>query len=885
MPSTFTNNGNDISFYQSPTRFPAAAFSTQQQVDYTPPAYNPFQQQQNIRFNLMRTRQQQQQQKQEVRGPTVWGQYPVPIFRNYISSRTEQNNELWRQYFLRLQQINNLQNDYTTKQMYSPDPALTEYQQFVRQPTNYQKLLSPTDPRQIQKYYESKYPGFTQLSESEKQRRVTMGRYLLTPLKNLRSNMGMADLRHMINANKSFDSLYKYFKKKPAVLHDISKTIQQSNFESLDVPPAANLKSYAPRLDDNGNLHLDPSHNAVQNKPAIIIKKEASSKQKSPSTSKQEEFLPRLDDAGNLHLDRAKKIFYTSAHPVEISRERALQIAMQRAHASTNKRINPRVLNKLVQSTSSSSPLNFQSPYQYMLATNQNKLINRQSTGLPLIRQKSKGSLKPMAPDIKTNGFPIFKENFVGSFFTAPAIIRNKPEHIVDPQKLAPMTKNNMPVLPIIRLLLPTKETTNKAINKNNNENYETKSLYESLNSLFSKPSSRIIPEIQNTGIPMLRTKPSTVLASQPKLNNKLTGVPMIRAKAKVKEDEPPSDYPKPLIRQTSGGRDMGVGWLNTGKSKLAIATEPPLHNIEPVHGNTALKINTLRKQSISSINDQENLLSFLQHQTHSDKYTQLLQNALSEVKSNINNEQQMHASKFRIFDKTKADKTPPTFIMAGQGVVQPLKSEKERKNTAKQLSLVEDFLKTKFSDVNDRPTFKKPSIESHQTQMVDFAQNEQQPGVAELSNFFKEKEMESHEIEKVDKPIFKTRRKIPSASHLHTEFLLKTISPDPLPWDKRAKVTFKLSKKSDIPGKPQRVVGMYGSLKKKKKKRKKKKRMSEEDVEFALPLTKRNTLKVHNSKIKKSKNSKKHTRQSKNKTRKMNYNNKIKNSKFKIGL
>ena len=131
--------------------------------------------------------------------------------------------------------------------------------------------------------------------------------------------------------------------------------------------------------------------------------------------------------------------------------------------------------------------------------------------------------------------------------------------------------------------------------------------------------------------------------------------------------------------------------------------------------------------------------------------------------------------------------------------------TEAEKKKTAKQLSLVEDFLKTKISDANKRPSIKL-STESPQMDYV------QQPGEAELSNFFKEKELESHEIEKVDKPIFKTR-----PTHLQTEFLLKTISPDPIPWDKRAKVTFKLSKKSDIPGKPQRVIGMYGSLKKKK--------------------------------------------------------------------
>ena len=53
-------------------------------------------------------------------------------------------------------------------------------------------------------------------------------------------------------------------------------------------------------------------------------------------------------------------------------------------------------------------------------------------------------------------------------------------------------------------------------------------------------------------------------------------------------------------------------------------------------------------------------------------------------------------------------------------------------------------------------------------------------------------------------------------------EFVLKAISHTAEPWDKRAKVTFKLSKKSDIPDKPLDVVGIFGSLRKKKKRRKK---------------------------------------------------------------
>ena len=797
-------------------------------------------------------------QRPEVRGPSVWGQIPLPISTgNYMTSRINQNNQLWSQYFQKLQQMNNLQTNWIApKPMYSQDQtASTEYQQqVVQQPTNYQRMLNPTDPRQVQKYYEMKYPGFKQLSESEKQRRVTMGRYLLTPLKNLRPNMGMVDLRHMINANKSLDSLSKYFKKKPAVLHDISKTIQQSSFENLPILKSFD-KTYAPRLDDNGNLHLDPSINTNLNKlVAFNTLNKDPLKQEHLKMHNKEEFVPRLDDAGNLHLDRAKKIFYTSAHPITISRARALQIAMQRAHASTNKRINPIVLNKMVQTSSPSSQLNPKTlSYQYMFPTNQNAILNQESTGMPILRQKSITN-KPKA--IKNTFLP-------DSIFTGPAIIRGKPEHSVNTFKLAPLTRDKTPSLPIVRLLLPIEQKVRKVFN-DKAERAETKSLYQSLNSLFSKanientgipllrkPSLTVVPETEITGVPMLRSKTNnalprqpvlntmlarqpvlnTGLARQPMVNNQLTGIPMIRAKPK--EDEPPSNYPTPFIPVNGFGRGTGGG----RKSTLAITTEPPLHNIERVHGNTALKIKTLREQSSS---EQDRLTNFLKQQNPVDKYKHLLENALGNIKSNIKDNVEISLKpKLQTFDKTKAaPKTPPTMKTVEQGALETPMSEAEKKKTAKELSLVEDFLRTKISDVNKRPSFKLSTDSPH---MVDFTQNnEQQPGEAELSNFFKEKELESHEIEKVDKPIFKTR-----PSHLHTEFLLKTISPDPIPWDKRAKVTFKLSKKSDIPGKPQRVIGMFGSLKKKKKK-KKKKRMSEDDIEFALSLTKRNTLKVH---------------------------------------
>ena len=58
----------------------------------------------------------------------------------------------------------------------------------------------------------------------------------------------------------------------------------------------------------------------------------------------------------------------------------------------------------------------------------------------------------------------------------------------------------------------------------------------------------------------------------------------------------------------------------------------------------------------------------------------------------------------------------------------------------------------------------------------------------------------------------------------------LKAITRDPRPWDKRAKVTFQISRKSSIPGKP-KVVGVWGSLKKRKKRLTKRKRKKKREI------------------------------------------------------
>ena len=70
---------------------------------------------------------------------------------------------------------------------------------------------------------------------------------------------------------------------------------------------------------------------------------------------------------------------------------------------------------------------------------------------------------------------------------------------------------------------------------------------------------------------------------------------------------------------------------------------------------------------------------------------------------------------------------------------------------------------------------------------------------------------------------------------HLN-DFLLKTISQDPHPWDKRAKVTFKFAKKSSIPNKPRKLLGVYGTLRKKRGEQKRKRKRSHEiDFDFSF--------------------------------------------------
>ena len=909
MPNTFLNNGKDIfwsSFYQNPAvsqpRYPSTAYFPQ-----TSPSglYNTLLQQQlqqQQRDNFMRTLTTPA--KQEVRGPSVWGQIPIPaIPSNFMSPGGPQNNHQWRQYFRRLQQVNDAQNSWAAqaaaavikpKQMFSTDQIFSgssipkyqqqfqQQQQFQRQPTppiEYTKtMLNPTDPIQVQRYYKQIYPGFSKLTEQEKQRRVTMARYLLTPLKILRKDMQMADLRHMINANRSLDSLTKYYKKKPAILYDISNTIHQSSIDNARLLPTSLVKTpdktYAPRLGVSGNLHLDPAKLLKNIKPKTDTEKTGG--------IKQHEFVPRLDDAGNLHLDRAKKIFYKSAHPMPISRTRALQIALQRAHASTNKRVNPRVLNKMMQQSAPNSRLNPASNMQTPL--NEANPFNDQMTltGLPVIRQKPSQTnvQRKIATNIpQQNSFlPVMtSDKKVNEIFTAPALIRGKPGHVMNtnPHLTPPQAD-----FPIIRLLMPTSHDYN--VNNKNKGNAATPGLYESLNSLF-KPSSPITLQTENTGVPLLRTKISPLEKQQLTVNNQLTGVPLIRAKPKVKagsnlynDDEPSLGYPRPQITQ------------HPTLSQLAIKTEPPLQNIDPVHGNTALKIKTLRNEKTGNGDPDLNiLLNLLNQQKPAEEYTRLLKDALlggnqGNTKSKVENNAAATKTSpetpmaFRIFDKTKSAH-PSTLMGTEKGVLKhhtpTTISLAERKKTAVQLSLVEDFLRTKISDsVGKRPSFMKgahdtPTVESEQFQSTPLAPQAEhistpfieQPGAVELSNFFKEKELESHEIEKVDKPIYKRRKpQQPNNIHnTHTEFLLKTISPDPLPWDKRAKVTFKLSKKSDIPGKPQRVLGMYGSLKKKKKKKKKKKRMSEEEVEFDSSLIKNYTPEYHNSTNRNSKSKK----------------------------
>ena len=849
--------------------------------------------------------QQEQKRKQNIlsfirNNPAVKG--PSVVWSQNFAGNNYQRlmpNTGWSQYYQKLQAENSLRNNWF-RNLYNRNLDLMRYvsnrqQQILRQP-EYQQLLTPTNPTQIRRYYEWKYPGFARLSEAEKQKRVAMGSYLLTPLKDFRKNMQPVDLRHIIHSNKSFNSLYRHFKGKPTVLMDISNTLQKSNFESDN--PASPLgfvtikgggrTPLIPTLDKLGNLHLDVNKKDSSPKPAVGT--DYFQNQQIQSNLKGfGQFVPRLDSLGNLHLDRASQIFYNTAHPVTITRERARQIALQRARISTTRRINPLVYNKMLQTQF--APTNL---------ANYNLLINKQQTGLPIIRTKT-----PAKPNSNLNVFfaeqqtklPIMRQKTVSpisqqqqfeNIFTTPALIRSRFYQ-----------KKQQDHLPMIRLLMPTQT----ALNRTSLES-ENSQLYNSLNSLFKQQGfQKAEVEQPITGVPLIRSKPTLAIAQ--KSLQPFAGLPLIRVQPKlasiqnphqsIKQDEIETlAYPKPKIEAKKGIQ---------AKSALAITPSHPLQNIEPLHGNTALKVQALRREN------EGKLVQFLQQQNPTKKYLELLKNALGHVNGDFmagerkglllgNRNKQNNAlvggpkspllsNVFRMIDKQAPSERPKDFheitgyVPKTPSVAEAKEMEADKKDTLKQLSLVEDFLRTKITDVSQRPSFASSnSVTTANNKAItrkniktskavinieEMRDEEKKRQGDDLRNFFSQNDLMSHEIQKVDVPVFKKRK--PPEQHAHTEFLLKAISPNPQPWDRRAKVTFKLSKKSSIPGRPQKVLGVYGSLRKKKKKKRKKKRYSEEEIHFAS--TKGSQSKKHKSKlrIKRSRNSKSGRKQKRNST------------------
>jgi len=858
---------------------------------YRSPSYSPYlgQQQQNA-LNFI-------QSSPAVKGPSVvWSQN---FDRNNNQRLIPTAN--WGQYYQKLQ-ANNFQNSWV-RNLYNRNMELMRYvtdrqQQILRQP-KYQQLLTPTNPTQIRRYYEWKYPGFDRLSETEKQKRVAMGSYLLTPLKDFRKNIQPVDLRHMIHSNKSFDSLYKHFRRKPAILLDISNTLHKSNFESGSHDPVplsyivnkgGGRTPLIPTFDSLGNVHLDTQKNLHENIDSLP---KAAAGTKKPILNNLVgfgQYVPRLDSLGNLHLDRASQIFYNTAHPVTITRERARQIALQRARISTMRHINPLVYNKMVQTQF--TPNTFQ---------NYNLPVNEQQTGLPILRRKP-----PETPISNLNAFfnkqqtnlpnthqkaisPLSLQNEPsGQFeniFTTPALIRSRLNQ-----------KKQQTPLPMIRLLLPTRATTDRT-----SQELENNKLYSNLNSLFTQQElHRTEPKLEQaaTGIPLIRSKPSLAIAQ--KSSQPFTGLPLIRVQPKLASIQNPHQIKQDEILVSPKPK------INTNlqaKSDLAITASRPLHDIESLHGNTALKVKALRNEN------EERLDQFLKQQNPTMKYLKLLKDTLGNVDASIasdqkdflprnqnikqnNNEKLVGGSNslllnnvFRLFDKQApterqndireiASYTQKTPSVAE--AVTPKETEAEKKNTLKQLSLVEDFLRTKITGVSQRPTFansitttdknnadarkdlKKVNTSKAVINIAKMRDEEKKRQGDDLKNFFNQNDFMSHEIEKVDTPVFKKRK---TPEHAHTEFLLKAISPNPLPWDRRAKVTFKLSKKSSIPGRPQKVLGVFGSLRKKKKKKKKKKRYSEEESDFFF--TKNNKVKRHKSKLRDKRSDQKRAKKS----------------------
>ena len=162
-------------------------------------------------------------------------------------------------------------------------------------------------------------------------------------------------------------------------------------------------------------------------------------------------------------------------------------------------------------------------------------------------------------------------------------------------------------------------------------------------------------------------------------------------------------------------------------------------------------------------------------------------------------------------------------------------------------LNMFEDALKNKQKQVLDKVESKgahnKKNIAiNEEINSENKSSNDNPPQFisdAEANRLMNEQEPNKREtnvssIFKKSKEIFPNKSE-KQKEHLN-DFLLKTISQDPHPWDKRAKVTFKFAKKSSIPNKPRKLLGVYGTLRKKRGGPKRKRKRSQEiDFNFSF--------------------------------------------------
>ena len=188
---------------------------------------------------------------------------------------------------------------------------------------------------------------------------------------------------------------------------------------------------------------------------------------------------------------------------------------------------------------------------------------------------------------------------------------------------------------------------------------------------------------------------------------------------------------------------------------------------------------------------------------------------------------------------KTKSEKVgkegpvPKPIFLPARHVANPkqlriIQDDLDENKQPSVLNMFEDALKNKQKHFLDKVELKgvhnkKNIVSNEEINSENKTTNENPPQFisdADANKLMNEKEPNKREtnvssIFKKSEEIFPNRSE-KQKDHLN-DFLLKTISQDPHPWDKRAKVTFKFAKKSSIPNKPRELLGVYGTLRKKR--------------------------------------------------------------------